>query len=201
MTKGSTQWENWKVSKLRGCKQSTCAIVGQGRRLSSGLRATQLRRWFDSLLNRTKRTKVTVRNDSTCFVLHLYCKVSKQYAGNNYSALCICWRCRYSFVWVYYSLVRRHVAALSHCATTVCARPNLHSATSCFVMDSTPRSVCWKSALCVWYAVIMYRHYGSLVFYAVSTVIRSDHFHLLERISDFRTVVIFAVVTMWPYTF
>ena len=96
-------------------------------------------------------------------------------------------------LWVYYGLVRRHLAALSYGATTVCARPNLHSVTSCFVWDSTPRSLCWTTALCVWYAVRMYRHYNSLVFYAVSTVTRSDHVHLLERVSDFLTVI-FAVV-------
>lgn len=33
-------------------------------------------------------------------------------------------------LWIYYGRVRRHAAALSYSATTVCARPNVHSVTS-----------------------------------------------------------------------
>jgi len=74
-------------------------------------------------------------------------------------------------------------------------RRNLHNVTSsmfCVGFDPT-FPLLEDRTLCV-ITFVMYRHYDSLVLYAVSTVTHSDHVHLHERISDFRTIVIFAVV-------
>ena len=85
-------------------------------------------------------------------------------------------------LWVYYGRVRRHAAALSYGATTVCARPNLHSVTSpMFCVGFDPAFPLLEDrTLCVMRCYNVYRRCDSFVLYAVSTVTPSDHVHLLE---------------------